>query len=271
MPNPMWLTYAWKDNDDGDFHHLVARLEEAGLDVAYDRIQLVPGRRLWDQIAARITSGDIAGWAYLVTPASLASQACREELAYALDRALRSTEEEFPLIGLIHGVPVDELPTALRVRFCVDVADPDWVDAVVAAIEGRPPKVEAPDPGGIRLDFHQSYGADGSYGAFEFRPRFGEVTYWRLAFPVELADASVGSGPAGGGAVGGNMENYVDGNTEIEGMSMRFVGSGNTLTPGTSAYLSFHGQPPSAVCFGVSSQPYELPEQWTIWRVGAAG
>ena len=56
------------------------------------------------------------GWAYLLTPNSISSQACREELAYALDRALSTRGKDFPLIGLLHQVPISEISAPLRVR-----------------------------------------------------------------------------------------------------------------------------------------------------------
>lgn len=268
MPQPLWLTYAWSDNEGGDFDRLVARLEESGIDVVFDRIQLIPGRRLWEQIADRITSGDLSGWGYFLTPASLESQACREELAYALDRALGSQGPEFPLIGLLHGVPISEVPAALRIRLCVDLADPDWVESVVSSVEGRPRQLPASDPGRIRLEFHPQYDAATGQSAFEFRPRLGQVTYWRVAFPPGLLDASVGSGPAGGGGVGGSMNNYLDGTVTIDGESMRFVGSGDRLTAGTSAYLIYSGHPPAKICFGESQQPFAMLGEWITWNVG---
>ena len=63
----------------------------------YDRIQLVPGQRLWEQIGERVTKGPFDGWAYLLTPSSLQSEPCREELAYATYRALTDKGAAFPL------------------------------------------------------------------------------------------------------------------------------------------------------------------------------
>lgn len=94
--DPLWITYAWQDNDEGDFDYLVAELADVGVTATYDKIALIPGRRLWTQIANRITTDALSGWAYLVTSASLDSPACQEELAYALDRALRVTPPGVP-------------------------------------------------------------------------------------------------------------------------------------------------------------------------------
>ena len=88
--NPqLWITYAWEDDTQGDLRYLVQELANVGVTAVYDKVALVPGQRLWDQIGEKISSGPFHGWAYLVTPKSLASQACKEELAYALDRAHR--------------------------------------------------------------------------------------------------------------------------------------------------------------------------------------
>lgn len=47
----LWITYAWDNNKDGDFDYLAQELEDSGVATSYDKIALIPGRRLWDQIA----------------------------------------------------------------------------------------------------------------------------------------------------------------------------------------------------------------------------
>jgi len=101
MPYPIWITYAWSDNASGDFDYLVSLLAQAGIKAKDYRIALAPGQRMWDRIASEIHAGDISGWAYLVTRESLASESCREELFYALDRVLSKGDWEFPVIGLV--------------------------------------------------------------------------------------------------------------------------------------------------------------------------
>src|SRR5271156_5308810 len=98
MTAPLWITYAWADNKEGDFDYLIGALKAEGIRARYDRVALIPGRRLWDQIGAEIIDGSLSGWAYLLTPRSLASEACREELAYAVKRALATKGSEFPLL-----------------------------------------------------------------------------------------------------------------------------------------------------------------------------
>ncbi len=132
-------TYAWLDDDEGDFSYLVNELASVGIRARYDKIALVPGQRLWEQIGKEIIEGQYSAWAYLLTPTSVASEPCREELAYALYRALSDKGSEFPLIGLLHGVPIDDVPPPLKVRLCVNMANPSWREDVKAAVERRPP------------------------------------------------------------------------------------------------------------------------------------
>jgi hypothetical protein len=83
---------------------------------------LIPGQGLWDQIADRITKDPLADWAYLITPTSLSSEACREELRYALYRALAAKGETFPLIGLVDpGVSIADEPFGPPVREQLEV------------------------------------------------------------------------------------------------------------------------------------------------------
>ena len=42
MTNTLWITYAWKDNSDGDFDYLVEKLRSGGIEASYDKIALIP-------------------------------------------------------------------------------------------------------------------------------------------------------------------------------------------------------------------------------------
>jgi hypothetical protein len=94
----IWLTYAWKDNEELDVDHVISELERVGVQVRFDRNQLLVGKRLWDQIDAGIRKEDVSAWVMLVTENSLRSEPCQEEIAYALDRALRTKGGSFPLM-----------------------------------------------------------------------------------------------------------------------------------------------------------------------------
>ena len=73
MTSRLWITFAWLDNVEGNFDYLVQELGRTGIPALYDKIALIPGRRLWDQIAEKISKEALSGWAYLITPNSLSS------------------------------------------------------------------------------------------------------------------------------------------------------------------------------------------------------
>src|SRR4051794_37632777 len=102
MPARLWLTYSWADNRDQEVEFIAQQLESENVTVLLDRWEIRPGRRLWHQIAAFITdSASSDAWAIYATTNSLGSEPCQEEMAYALDRALRQRGMAFPIIGLL--------------------------------------------------------------------------------------------------------------------------------------------------------------------------
>ena len=140
-PRPLaWFTYAWKDNagiNQGDVDYIIQEIEQAGVELRYDRRSLVVGRRLWEQIEDNITDpSKCDAWIYLATPASLSSQRCREELSYALHRTLQARDAAFPLIGLVHG-PIPDLPGAISTRLWVSTDSSDWAAAVARGVRGE--------------------------------------------------------------------------------------------------------------------------------------
>lgn len=256
----VWITYAWADNAQGDFAYLVQELRAVGVEATYDRIAIVPGQRLWDQIAARITQDLIDGWAYLITSNSLASEPCREELAYALDRALNTKGGGFPLIGLLHGVRIADVPPALRVRLCVSLANPNWKEEVRAGLEGRAPVVSNAAQTQYVWEVHQGYGGTPTAIAVEVRPRFGEIMYWRFAVPTSASIARWGHGPSGGASLSWTQTMSVDGGSgDIDGVPITWFGSGDKLSPGISAYVVFNEALPDFVGFGLASDPVGPP------------
>lgn len=258
--DPLWITYAWADNDEGDFDYLVQELDRAGIPALCDKIALIPGRRLWLQIADKISGGTLSGWAYLLTPASLQSTACREELTYALQRALETQGEEFPLIGLLHQVSMRDVPLALRVRLCVNLANPDWIEEIRAGVVGQPPRRTPEVQSPYVMKIHRNYLGQSDVIAVEFRPRFGQVTYWRIAFPASgPRPVAWGAGPANGGGVGGIKNHMLEGTgIEFQGIQMDFVGASNPLSASVSAYTVFQGQLPGKMFFGVSQEPFGM-------------
>jgi len=269
VANPLWITYSWADNDEGDFDYLIQELEKAGIPAIYDKIALVPGRKLWTQIAKKISEELLAGWAYLITPQSLLSAACQEELGYALQRALETQGEEFPLIGLLHQVSIRDVPLALRIRLCINLANPDWVEEIRAAALGHPPRISLQEQSPLVVKIHKNYLGDPNATAVEFRPRFGELTYWRIAFPADGSrPSSWGSGPANGGGISTITISSIEGEgLEVLGMKMDFIGSGNTLSAATSAYVVFTGQLPDKLFFGISREPFSTEMSGNVFSI----
>ena len=270
MTNPLWITYSWAGNNEGDFNYLVQELDKAGVPTLYDKIALVPGRRLWAQIAKKIADEPLSGWAYLITPQSISSAACQEELGYALQRALETRGEEFPLIGLLHQVSIRDVPLALRIRLCVNLANPDWVEEIRAATLGHPPRPSPREQSPVVVKIHANYLGNPDATAVEFRPRFGELTYWRIAFPAAgPRPSSWGAGPANGGGISSVQTSRIEGRElKVQGSQMDFVGAGNTLTASTSAYIVFEGQLPDKLFFGVSREPFSTEITGTLFTIG---
>src|SRR6266852_4431766 len=97
----VWLTYAWLDNATKDVEYIAQRLEDAGLTIRRDKWDLEAGRRLWEQIDAAISdSGESDAWLIYATENSLSSEPCKEEYAYALQRALDARGASYPILPL---------------------------------------------------------------------------------------------------------------------------------------------------------------------------
>ena len=126
----IWITYAWADNQAGDVDFIAQELEVAGLKVKLDRWNIQAGVRLWDQITEFIQGPDQCdAWLLVATQVSLGSEPCREEYAYALDRALNSRGTTFPVIALFPAT-VDQslIPAGIRTRLHVSLRDLGFVN-----------------------------------------------------------------------------------------------------------------------------------------------
>jgi hypothetical protein len=180
VPN-LWLTYAWKDNENQDVDFVVQRLESQGISVRLDRTQLLAGKRLWEQISSGIENPQLDGWAIFATENSLRSEPCLEEIAYALDRAIRKRGNSFPLIG-IFPTPIDRsiIPSALATRLYVNLKDKDWHTKIRDSLNGvSTQRTAVVDP----YEFLKH--RDGEDWVYEMRPRDG---VWHPAIVVVLED-----------------------------------------------------------------------------------
>ncbi|QLH40078.1 MAG: toll/interleukin-1 receptor domain-containing protein [Defluviicoccus sp.] len=180
----LWITYAWIDNEDNNIDYIVNELEKSGVNPIYDRRALIPGQRLWEQIGKNISDeSSVDAFSFIITRNSLASEPCKEELAYAVERALEARGDKFPLIGLMHCVRKGDLPRALSVRLCVPLSAPDWVGQVVAAVNRQPPPYRPADVGPYVVKIHD---ADSGYW-IQITPRVEHVSPAIVC--VDLADS----------------------------------------------------------------------------------
>lgn len=242
----LWLTYAWIDDAEGDVDYLIQQLDSK-IDLHFDKRNLVPGRRLWNQIGGYITDpNQCDGWAFLVTKNSLQSNACLEELAYAIQRAIDTRADEFPIIGLLHNVDVSELPPALKVRLCIQMSSPDWVNHVISSLENRSPGY-SPSRVSRFISLEHVY-SDRKY--LEVRSRFEPVAPCLIAVPLsEKTSCEVGMlvvGPPNSppsGSYGTMINGYLEDEAVILDNKVFVWGANNGVTTSQSYYLSYNKTP----------------------------
>lgn len=254
----VWLTYAWDDNTSGDVDFAAQELQRAGLEVKLDRWNLTAGRRLWEQIEFFIqepTESD--GWLLYATQASLGSQNCREEYAYALDRALATRGGDFPIIALFPA-PVDRglLPSGIKTRLFVSLTEPDWKERIVAAVERRAPLTTQAQVEPYALTVHE-LGEEHPHNRFaiEVRPRAGTWAPFIAAIPLHENDQvclALGHGPCR------RVPKYSVLFMTGEGVSLDgewwTVHAQNEATP-TQSYYVYCKRLPSRLLFGVNHGP----------------
>ena len=264
MPN-LWLTYCWDDNATGDVEYVAQVLERLDITVHLDRWDLTAGQRLWEQIGESICSAEICdSWAVYATQNSLNSDPCKEELYYALYRALTSRGSDFPLIGIFpSSVPSSVIPPAIRTRLYVSLTDPDWSERIRAAASGERISTGRPDIEPYELVIHQidpsahgpRAGLERKQFGIEMRPRAGVWCPFMVAFPAneqndvvpELRRGPMGRVPDGCVMQGGRPQVSADGS--ICGLTAL-----DEATPTQSFYLVCANMP-SRIRFGVNAGP----------------
>ena len=248
--NSIWITYAWDDNKAGDVDFTAQELIRVGLDVKLDRWNLSAGKRLWEQIETFIQDPSKSdGWLLYATQASLGSEKCKEEFAYALDRALEKRGSNFPIIALFPASVDDELiPAGIKTRLFVSITDPDWKERIVAAVEGRQSEITKPQIEPYALTVHES----GEQYIVEVRPRAGTWSPFLAGIPIdekEDVSPSLLHGSAKRIPSGGILMNCGEG-TSNDGR-LWLIHAGNEATP-TQSYYIFCKKLPSLLIFGVN-------------------
>jgi hypothetical protein len=243
----IWITYAWSDNQSGDIDFIAQELQRAGVRVQLDRWTLKTGARLWEQIDEFIQNPEECdAWLLIATQASLGSQPCREEYAYALDRALATRGVEFPVMALFPTTVDKELiPAGLRSRLYVSLRDPDWKERIVSGAEGRSPAIHSATiyPYQITIYYPSPEGV-----VIEVRPRAGSWSPFVAAIPKSektLVDLSLLHGATGRVPTGGMLSMLREG----ENADWAFCSATNEATP-TMSYYIFCNQLPTKLLFG---------------------
>jgi len=245
-PRPkLWLTYAWKDNEDKDIDFIVQEIDRTNVEVKFDRRSLIPGQHLWDQIGASISKAESCdAWGIVLTENSLSSKPCLEELAYALDRALAAKGEGFPIFALLHKVSASALPPALKVRLCIPLQG-DWLSGVLAAVKRRPLGFK---PEGLSPLVVKEHRTTATAIAIEVRPRFEHVAPFMVAVDRDAAKAnsisSIARGPAGRIPTTSIMFGVVTGESVLsDGTPVAFWQSDDGASPSHSYFLHCQSRP----------------------------
>jgi hypothetical protein len=264
----VWITYAWADNTHGDVDFIGQELARSGVAVKLDRWNIGAGRRLWEQIERFIGSpAESDAWMLVATTNSLSSEACKEEFAYALDRALKARGEGYPIIGLFLGPTEPTLiPAGIRTRLYVSIADPDWKERVVAAAEGRSHELLRPQIEPYYLKVHQRDMGEFKF-AIEVRPRAGVWAPFIAAIPAndkERVSPTIMIGPRDIPTVAGMLVN-TGSELSKDGTHWLLV-AGNQSTP-TESYYVWCKELPSRLIFGVNGG---APQYTTMLGAGAA-
>lgn len=253
MPSKsVWITYAWVDNAQGDVDFTAQELIRAGLTVKLDRWNLTAGKRLWDQIGSFIVDPSLSdGWILYATQASLGSEACKEELYYALERAIASRGTDYPVIAIFPAtVDSNLIPPAIRSRLYVSLCDPDWKERIVAAVERRQPTVNHAPVSPYQLTVHRQDG----HQIVEVRPRAGTWSPFLAAIPIsekQTVSPTLAHGPAGSPPMGCMLMNCGE-QASSDGQHW-ILFAGNEATPTQSYYISCKVLP-SILVFGVNGR-----------------
>lgn len=254
----IWLTYAWADNKDEDVAFVVQELINAGLNVKLDRWNLIAGRRLWEQIESFIQDPKKTdGWLIYATQASLGSEACKEEFAYALDRALQTRGGDFPVIA-IFPTPVNTelIPAGIRTRLHVSLTDPDWKERIISTVDQRQPRIIKPDVTPYSLKIHEfSDDQRGNRFAIEMRPRAGTWSPFIAAIPGderESVSPRLRHGPAG--HIPRTSVLHGSGESMSDDEKVWMINASNQATP-TQSYYILCKKLPSTLIFGVNGGP----------------
>ena len=247
----VYISYASVDNDRGDVEFVAQQLEGAGLSVAIDRWKVGAGLRHWEQIEHLIKGSD--AWIIYATAKSLSNENCKEEIAYALDEALKARGKGFPIIGLFPGsVDEDLIPKVIKVRSHVTLTDPDWQERIKASAEGREPTIRKIGMEDYVLNITDFTEQGGHRKAIEVRPRAGiwaPCFFGILMSEKEKLQPTILAGPSGEVPTVAETNMAESDGNDGKGNRLYFIICYNGATPTQSCYLLCNSLP-NALIFG---------------------
>ena len=248
----LWLTYAWKDNEDQDIDYIVQELDSMDLEVKFDKRNLITGQRLWDQIGEQIiNNSECEAWGIILTQNSLNSNPCKEELAYALDRALEAKGNIFPMFALMKDdIRARDLPPSLKVRLCISLTNNDWTNQVEAACHKRPTGFT---PSNLSAFVVTEHVTDNGF-CLEIRPRFDRIAPVAIAVDKEEKDSgnvfASSLGPAGMIPTGFVAHSRIDSETTLTDGTPVWVWGAHNETNSTYSYFLNYKNRPRRIWFG---------------------
>lgn len=248
----LWITYSWEDNKNGDIEFIAQELEKAGICIKLDRWNIQAGKRLWEQIDKFITStNECDAWAIIATQNSLGSEPCKEEVAYALDRALNTRGQSFPLVGIFtSSIDKEIIPSAIKTRLFVSLKDNDWIERVISSLEDRAPNITRQTLDPYTIELRKTL--DGR-NVIEIRPRAGSWAPFLCAVPLNekgKLKPNILRGPKDSVPFGGVLT--MTGEGESEDKKWWVIFAGDEATP-TMSYFLFCNELPSQILFGVNN------------------
>jgi hypothetical protein len=246
----LWITYSWEDNKNGDIEFIAQELEKTGIRVKLDRWNIQAGKRLWEQIEKFISNPkESDALAIIATQNSLGSESCKEEVAYALDRALSARGQIFPIFGIFPSTIDKELiPSVIKTRLYVSLKNEDWIERIKSSLENRIPNIHKSTLEPFTIEIRKT---TDSRNVIELRPRAGTWAPFICAVPLnekEKLKPSILAGPKGNVPMGGVL--FMTGEGESDDKKWWFMFAGNEASP-TISYFLFCNDIPSQILFGI--------------------
>jgi len=266
----LWISYLWTCREERDFTYLASQMTSADIDATYDSIELQPASNFWRRIEQRLLSINFDGWLYVLTHQVLTRKACADELIAAIEQVLIRKGPDFPMVGLLHGIAAQYLPSALKVRPCLSLENPEWKVQVSNTLKKRAPAGTVQP---VRQDtrfawkFHSCWGGDPSATAIEVGTKIEGIKHWRFAIPRSIRAARWGSGAAGGGEFLTPDQDVAMGYGRFGSTDVAWFGATGCISGTRSAYIVFSGPLPELVCFGPAENAAGPPRQMEVVRI----